>query len=72
MHNDNTIKFCENDIVNNQQGDYQVSIKKREKLQTQIMALDILMEILYEKMQDTVSMGSSRRESNISDISNNI
>ena len=32
VHDDNTVTYSENDIVNNTQGDYSASIKNREKV----------------------------------------
>ena len=44
----NQIKFSENDITNNAHGDYQAAIRSREKVETTIMALDLLLSMLFD------------------------
>ena len=46
----NEISFSENDIVVNNinDGDYELSIKSRVRVEATIVALDILLELLYD------------------------
>ena len=53
-HNERTneIRYSENDIVNNGIGDdYSVSKKARVRVEATIASLDVLLDIIYHKMQ---------------------
>ena len=74
IHNDNTVTYSENDIVNNtQSGDYAASNKKREKVQTHIIALDILIDLIIDKLPSEIlqiERDSVRKISGSSELSN--
>ena len=68
VHIDNTVTFSENDIVGNTCGDYAGSVRNREKVQAHIFALDILLELIMEKVPDDFSSDGRKFSGASSDL----
>lgn len=57
--NTNEVTYRENVIVNNEKGDYQASIRSREKVEAIIIALDTLLSLIEDKVLFTTQSSSA-------------